>query len=92
VEEVKRRHESRLMKMRGVVGVGIGRKDGRTHPDYVEKDSPRILEALPAAIEEVPVEVVVSERSRRSERTSHGGLQMHDSCASASSLDSNARH
>ena len=61
VEEVKRRHESRLMKMRGVVGVGIGRKDGKDIIRiYVEKDSPRILEALPAAIEEVPVEVVVS--------------------------------
>ncbi len=45
VEEVKRRHEASLMKIRGVVGVGIGRyPDGRDCIRvYVEKDHPRIL-------------------------------------------------
>lgn len=65
VEEVKRRHEARLMKMRGVVGVGIGRKDGKDCIRiYVEDDSPKILAALPQAVEEVPVEIVVSGRFR----------------------------
>lgn len=61
VEEVKRRHETRLMKMRGVVGVGIGKKDGKDCIRiYVAEDSPTIRTALPQALEEVPVEVVVS--------------------------------
>ena len=59
--EVKRRHEARLMKIRGVVGVGIGKKDGKDCIRiYVADDSPRILSALPEALEEVPVEIVVS--------------------------------
>jgi len=61
VAEVKKRHESRLMKMRGVVGVGIGQKDGKdTIRIYVEKDHPKIRAALPQTLEEVPVEVVVA--------------------------------
>ena len=61
VAEVKRRHESRLMKMRGVVGVGIGSKDGKdTIRIYVEKDHPKILADLPQSLEEIPVEVVVA--------------------------------
>jgi len=61
VEEVKRRHEASLMKIRGVVGVGIGRKDGKDCIRvYVEKDSPKILAALPRDLEDVPVEIVIS--------------------------------
>ena len=61
VEEVKRRHEAALMKIRGVVGVGIGRKDGKDCIRvYVEKDSPKILAALPSDLEDVPVEIVIS--------------------------------
>ena len=61
VADVKRRHESRLMKMRGVVGVGIGEKDGKeVICVYVADDNPKIRGALPAALEEVPVEIVVS--------------------------------
>jgi len=57
--EVKRRHESRLMKMRGVVGVGIGQKDGKEIIRiYVEKESPKILADLPQALDSVPVEIV----------------------------------
>ncbi|TLZ58256.1 MAG: hypothetical protein E6K15_01220 [Methanobacteriota archaeon] len=61
VADVKRRHEVRLMKMPGVVGVGIGEKDGKECIRiYVEKDHPKILRALPESLEEVPVEVVVA--------------------------------
>ena len=61
VADVKRRHESRLMKMRGVVGVGIGQKDGKECICiYVEKDYPKIRNVLPQALDEVPVEVVVT--------------------------------
>ena len=61
VAEVKRRHETRLMKIRGVVGVGIGKKDGRDCIRiYVESDHPKILAAMPQALEEVLVEIVVS--------------------------------
>ena len=49
------------MKMPGVVGVGIGEKDGKECIRiYVEKDHPKILRALPESLEEVPVEVVVA--------------------------------
>jgi hypothetical protein len=49
------------MKMRGVVGVGIGQKDGKECIRiYVEKDHPKILSALPQQLEEVPVEIVVA--------------------------------
>ncbi len=58
---VKRRHEARLMKIRGVVGVAIGRKDGRDCIRvYVTEDSPKILAALPRSLEEIDVEVVVT--------------------------------
>jgi hypothetical protein len=61
VTEVKQRHEARLMKMRGVVGVGIGQKDGKDIIRiYVEKENPKILSRIPHALDNVPVEVVVS--------------------------------
>ncbi len=61
VEAVKRRHEARLMNIRGVVGVGIGRKEGKDCICvYVSEDNPRILTAVPRTLEEIPVEVVVS--------------------------------
>ncbi|HKW42739.1 MAG TPA: hypothetical protein VJP06_01005 [Thermoplasmata archaeon] len=61
IEEIKRRHEARLMKMRGVVGVGIGKKDGKdVIRIYVEEDNPKIRTTLPQALDEVPVEIVVS--------------------------------
>jgi len=59
--EVKRRHEARIMKMRGVVGVGIGRKDGQDCIRiYVKEDHPTIRAAIPKSLEEIPVEVVVA--------------------------------
>ena len=61
VEEVKRRHEAHLLKTPGVVGVGIGRREGKDCIRvYVSEDTPKILSALPRSLEEVPVEVVVS--------------------------------
>ncbi len=63
VEEVKKRHEARLMKTPGVVGVGIGRSGKTTVIRvYVEKDSPKLRKAVPEALEDVPVEIVVSGR------------------------------
>lgn len=61
VEEVKRRHEARLMKTPGVVGVGIGHSGGETVIRvYVSKDSPKVRKAVPESLEDVPVEIVVS--------------------------------
>jgi len=61
VEEVKRRHEASLMKIRGVVGVGIGRKDGKDCIRvYVAKDTPKVMSAVPKDLEDVPIEIVVS--------------------------------
>lgn len=63
VQEVKRRHEADLLKTPGVVGVGIGRKEGRECIRiYVSEETPKILAALPRSLEDVPVEVVVSGR------------------------------
>jgi hypothetical protein len=61
VKAVKRKHEARLMSLPGVVGVGIGRKEGRACICvYVKDDNPKILAALPRTLEEIPVEVIVS--------------------------------
>jgi hypothetical protein len=61
VEDVKRRHEMRLLQTPGVVGVGIGRKDGKECIRvYVSEDTPKVLAALPRDLEDVPVEIVVS--------------------------------
>lgn len=63
VEEVKKRHESRLMDTPGVVGVGIGRSGGKAVIRvYVEKDTPKVRNAVPHALDDVPVEIVVSGR------------------------------
>ena len=49
------------MKMRGVVGVGIGQKDGKECICvYVKEDNPKIRSVLPESLDEVPVEVVVT--------------------------------
>ena len=61
VKAVKRKHEGRLMSLQGVVGVGIGRKEGRDCICvYVTDDNPKILAALPRTLEEIPVEIIVS--------------------------------
>ncbi|TLZ45054.1 MAG: hypothetical protein E6K19_02885 [Methanobacteriota archaeon] len=61
VEDVKRRHEARIMKVRGVVGVGIGQKDGKeTIRIYVQEDLPKIRTKLPESLDDIPVEIVVT--------------------------------
>lgn len=61
VEEVKRRHELRLLKTPGVVGVGLGKKDGQDCIRiYVADDKPEVLAVLPRSLEDIPVEIVVS--------------------------------
>lgn len=61
VEEVKRRHETRLMKTPGVVGVGIGRSGGKmVIRVFVAKDSPKLRETVPETLDDVPVEIIVS--------------------------------
>ena len=61
VKAVKRKHEGRLMSLPGVVGVGIGRKEGRDCICvYVTDDNPMILAALPRTLEEIPVQIIVS--------------------------------
>ena len=61
VKAVKRKHEARLMSLPGVVGVGIGRKEGRDCIClYVKDDDPKIWAALPRTLEEIPVEIIVS--------------------------------
>ncbi len=50
-----------LVVLAFVVGVGIGRKEGRDCICvYVRDDSPKILAAVPRTLEEIPVEVIVS--------------------------------
>lgn len=47
--------------MRGVVGVGIGQKDGKdTIRIYVAEDLPKIRTKIPDSLDDVPVEIVVS--------------------------------
>lgn len=59
--EVKERYEARLMRMRGVVGIGIGQTNGReVIRIYVNKDTPKVRAEIPRALEDVPVEVVVT--------------------------------
>lgn len=49
------------MNTPGVVGVGIGHKDGKDCIRvYVAKEDPKVLAALPRALDDVPVEIVVS--------------------------------
>jgi hypothetical protein len=57
-EDVKKRHEAELMKIKDVEGVAIGEKDGKTClVVYVAKDSPRLREAIPRQIEGVEVRI-----------------------------------
>jgi hypothetical protein len=58
---VKRRHEKRLLRLQGVLGVALAEKDGEACIRiFVEEDRPEILNGLPRILEDVPVDVVVS--------------------------------
>jgi hypothetical protein len=58
---VKRRHEKRLLRLHGVLGVALAEKDGEACIRiFVEEDRPETLNGLPRILEDVPVDVVVS--------------------------------
>lgn len=60
VMEMRDRHEQELVKIQGVVGVGIGQgENGPAISVYVERDTPAIREIIPTSID--GVEVVVEE-------------------------------
>jgi hypothetical protein len=57
-DEVKQRHETELMSIPGVVGVGIGQCDGQACIKVlVEEETPELAGAVPADLEGVPVEM-----------------------------------
>jgi len=61
IGDVKRRHEAELLQHPGVVGVGVGTRDGREcitillkeRDSGVEKNLPKEIEGYPTAIEAV---------------------------------------
>ena len=60
-QAIKAKYERELMRKRNVVGVGIGRSQGKTVIRvYVAKDTPRVRKAVPEILDDVPVEIVVS--------------------------------
>lgn len=61
VQDVKARHESRIMAQPGVVAVGIGRDpDGKDAIVVsLDRDRPEVRAALPQALEGYPVRVQV---------------------------------
>jgi len=58
----KERNEQAIMRIRGVVGIGVGASDvapGEAVVEvYVEKDTPAVRAAIPAQLDNVPVKVV----------------------------------
>jgi hypothetical protein len=61
IQEVKARHESRLMAQPGVVAVGIGRDpDGKeTIVVSLDRDRPEVRSNVPQTLEGYPVRVQV---------------------------------
>jgi len=53
--QIKERREAELLKIKGVVGVGIR---NRRIVIYVEEATPEVLAAVPTSIEDIPVMVV----------------------------------
>jgi hypothetical protein len=61
VEDVKARHESSLMDMPGVVGVGIGECDKKPCIKvYLEKDSLELRNRIPKELEGFRVDIEVT--------------------------------
>lgn len=60
IEEVKRRHESSLMTLPHVVGVGIGEQDGKPVIEVLvkTKEAGAGLPSIPESIEGYPVTIV----------------------------------
>jgi len=65
-EEVLNRHSGELMRMRGVLSVGIGRDDAGRPVIVIGLDGerPDTQAALPATLDGVPVQVMTSSRVR----------------------------
>lgn len=63
-EEVLNRHSGELMRMRGVLSVGIGRDDAGRPVIVIGLDGerPETQAALPATLDGVPVQVMTSGR------------------------------
>lgn len=60
-DEVRRRHEGTLRSIEGVVGVGVGERDGVPCINvYIERDDPNIRAAIPSVIEGIPVSILES--------------------------------
>lgn len=60
IEDVKRKHEASLMKIPGVLGVGIGKASGggRAIHVLVEEITHRVRETVPPMLDGFIVEVV----------------------------------
>jgi hypothetical protein len=60
--QAKERHEQAIMRIQGVVGIGVGASDvvpGEAVVEvYVEKATPAVRAAIPAQLDNVPVKVV----------------------------------
>ena len=64
---IKKRNSARLLKLPGVVGVGVEEDEqGRCSlVIHVEEDRPEVLEGLPDNVEDCPVKVVRTGRYRK---------------------------
>ncbi len=61
IEQVKAKHEMRLLRIEGVEGVGIGEEaDQLVIKVYVAKKTKALQESIPARIEGYPVRIEVS--------------------------------
>ncbi len=61
IEQVKEKHENRLLNISGVQGIGIGEESGKSIIIiYVAKKTKSLLDKIPAQIEGYPVKIEVS--------------------------------
>ena len=60
IEDTKRKHEADLMKIEGVIGVGIGkgRSGGRVIQVYVKESTKSVREKVPSMLDGFPTEIV----------------------------------
>ncbi len=60
--QAKERHEQAILRIQGVVGIGVGASEvapGEAVVEvYVEKDTPAVRAAIPAHLDNVPVKIV----------------------------------
>ena len=60
-EDVKRRRQGELLRIGGVVGIGLGTKDGEECINvYVEEDSTAVRAAVPSSLDGVATRIVVT--------------------------------